>query len=149
MPSSKAVLRDIHDLKLDPSVVHNSTKASGRLKQGDVEIAEITVEVYKAPVTLPAKIKRVEGKKPIIMEFVKLPESPTPLPTPQVEEPQDLNEEIVADMTTGLNDDVSSDDTVVIQAMVDEVVKPTDEAIVMTDDTKDKKKGKKISKLVE
>ena len=31
MPSPRAVLRDIHDLKLDPTKAHRGIKASGRL----------------------------------------------------------------------------------------------------------------------
>lgn len=37
MPSPKSVIRDIHDLKLDPKKAHTSTDKSGRLVTKDIK----------------------------------------------------------------------------------------------------------------
>ncbi len=64
MPSSKAVLRDIHDLKLDPKSHHRETARAGRLKRASgavVTAVESVVQETKAEVlSVPAETKEKE-----------------------------------------------------------------------------------------
>lgn len=71
MPSPRAVLRDIHDLKLDPTQRHSDIKASGRLRKH-----------ADAPELLPVK-----EEKPAKPALVKLPEPPPPVPVVEVAPP--------------------------------------------------------------
>jgi len=58
MPSPRAVLSDIHDLGLDPTVSHRNIKASGRLATKKIdEVTTIPEEVVIAPVVISVAIK--------------------------------------------------------------------------------------------
>lgn len=54
MPSPKAVLRDIHDLKLDPKKAHGAIRASGRLR-GNVSAVMPVADVPMQPVAIDVK----------------------------------------------------------------------------------------------
>lgn len=64
MPSSKSVLRDIHDLKLDPSVAHSGVKASGRLKKHDDVFVSIEPKLLKAVEKIVGPVVKVVVLKP-------------------------------------------------------------------------------------
>ncbi len=64
MPSPKAVLRDIHDLKLDPRKAHTAIRVSGRLRKfATVEVASAPV-LKEKPVTTPGLVKLPEPVAP-------------------------------------------------------------------------------------
>jgi len=44
MPSNKAILRDIHDLNLDPNKAHSSIRSSGRLRRQEKTSLSPTVQ---------------------------------------------------------------------------------------------------------
>lgn len=67
MPSPRAVLRDINDLKLDPTKAHRSIKASGRLAVPGIvaipeheEVQKLEKPLKSALVELP--LEKVEQK---------------------------------------------------------------------------------------
>jgi len=125
MPSPKAVLRDINDLKLDPKVAHSGTKASGRLKQSSAHHVAEPVPVHK------------EVVKPAL---VSLPTPP--LPPPVVE---------IKVETPEVKGDGVTDDTAAVQALFDaQEDAPVKSEPVVDDATKSaKKKEKKANKPVE
>jgi len=73
MPSPKAVLADIHDLKLDPTKSHNSTKKSGRLhdseKRNVVATSTESIEIMEVLKTTTSESTVVEDV--VVPEFRK------------------------------------------------------------------------------
>lgn len=74
MPSPKAVLRDIHDLKLDPKQAHSKTKRSGRLRH-----------VVSATVLQPLEVKKVDPELALFVNVVEDVDQHQ-----QVEDPQSM-----------------------------------------------------------
>lgn len=77
MPSPRAVLSDIHDLNLDPTVSHRNIKASGRLA---TPRASVVLEVIPEatiteviPETVPVVVE-VVPEAPVVTEVI--PEAP-------------------------------------------------------------------------
>ncbi len=66
MPSPKAVLRDIHDEKLDPTKPHVAIRRSGRLRDayGDVPSVSLRLGLVKLMIEL-------EPTQPIVVEQVQ------------------------------------------------------------------------------
>lgn len=50
MPSQKAVLRDIHDMKLDPNQAHSVTRSAGRLVKRESRSHHHAEEVVATPI---------------------------------------------------------------------------------------------------
>lgn len=71
MPSPRAVLCDIHDLKLDPTKAHRDVKASGRLAAPESAAAAAKLEVSKPKKSLKTAlaelvVKNDETKAPSV-----------------------------------------------------------------------------------
>jgi outer membrane biosynthesis protein TonB len=72
MPSPRAVLADITDFKLDPTVAHTTIHGTGRLAKPAGHQPVVKVEEHKKPEPKPEP-KKVEAATP----------SPPPLPAPE------------------------------------------------------------------
>lgn len=83
MPSPRAVLCDIHDLKLDPTKAHRGVKASGRLAAlGSAAAAEPEVPKPEKPpkpalVELPTKNDELEVSQAEIVTELAVDAEPT------------------------------------------------------------------------
>lgn len=86
MPSPRAVLADILELKLDPTVAHTTVKSSGRLSGRPVEDAPVVEEVKQNEEKLEPKVEAKE--KP-----AKAPKPPKK-ETQKVEDEKEKKEEI-------------------------------------------------------
>jgi hypothetical protein len=89
MPSNKAVLRDIHDLRLDPKKPHRATRASGRLHKGhDKAKQEVVNAVPVKEENLRLGFVELQAQAPHVQPVVdveKPKEEPPPVETPQTE----------------------------------------------------------------
>lgn len=85
MPSPRAVLADIHDLKLDPTKAHSGVKASGRLHKKVTE--EVVDEKLKNGLV---ELPKAEAKTEVEAEVApKKPQPPKKQPKKEkVEEPK-------------------------------------------------------------
>jgi len=73
MPSPKAVLRDIHDLKLDPKTHHREIARAGRLKH-------VATSVPAPALVVPRHVE--EPKVPVVEADVKKPVKVDPPKSP-------------------------------------------------------------------
>ncbi len=124
MPSNKAILRDIHDLKLNPNQAHSSIRASGRLRKPEKLSVDSTM-LIESDVLLEENILVVESE--VVQSEPAEPEV--------VQSPIDVN------LDTKELDSVVEDTTVVQEELQVVAAQPQKKTI--------EKVNKKFSKLTE